>query len=241
MRPAQAVAIILALGAAACQRPPEKATDVDALDNDLVASAPAHDPALTSALHDQIMVDPDLVQQSNPDAVRPPPRPASGAVPPTDIAARPEPAEHDQLHSAPAAGPCPQCAAARRALTLGAIAQARGGTTGHCAGALAYSAGWANRLPTGVPLYPDARVTEAAGANGAGCALRVVSFASSALAQRLLDWYFTRASSAGFRVEHGTDSGDHILAGTRSGAAFFAIVHPRPGGTDVDLMADAGQ
>ena len=41
----------------------------------------AADPALASALQDQIMVDPQLGRQANGDAIRPPGQPYSGGVP----------------------------------------------------------------------------------------------------------------------------------------------------------------
>lgn len=214
------------------------------------ASSPAADPALTAALRDQIMVDPALVQQANADTIRPPTQPQSGALPPVDIAA----AAHAQaaamnatsgetLRRAPAAtGNCRQCAIARQSLTLGALAEAQGGRAGQCAANIDYSAGWANRLPRGVPLYPDARVTEAAGADGQGCALRVVSFSSAAPMQRLLDWYYTRSSEAGYASEHHADGAEHVLAGNRrGGGSFMATMRARTdGGTDIDLMADGG-
>ena len=207
-------------------------------------AASAGDPALMAALHDQIMVDPALVQQANADVVRPPTTPRTGAVPPDGIAvAAMKPVPGEALTSAPAAtGACPQCVAARRALTLGALAAQQGGAAGRCAARVSYSAEWANRLPQGVPLYPDARVAEAAGADEAGCALRVVSFASAAPMQRLLDWYYTKTSGAGFRAGHQADGAEHVLAGTKpGGAAFLAVMRARDdGGTDVDLMADGG-
>jgi hypothetical protein len=214
----------------------------DAVTGNVAASA--GDPALMAALHDQIMVDPMLVQQANIDVVRPPTMPRSGAVPPDGIAvAAMKPVPGEALTSAPApSGDCPQCAVARRSLTLGALAAQQGGRAGQCAANVSYSADWANRLPQGVPLYPDARVSEAAGADGAGCALRIVSFASTAPMQRLLDWYYTKASAAGFRAGHQADGTEHVLAGTKAGgAAFLAVLRARgDGGTDVDLMADGG-
>ena len=47
--------------------------NVSALDNELMANGA--DPALTSALEDPIMVDPNLVQQAHPNSVRPPEAP----------------------------------------------------------------------------------------------------------------------------------------------------------------------
>ena len=237
------------LAMAACGSKPAPQADLDSLDAQLTnAAAPANgaDPALTGALRDQIMVDPQLAQQANRDAVRPPTQPASGQVPPDDIATRTGAAETETLRSAPAAvrpGHCPQCVAAQQALTLGALAESQGGATGKCAKRVVYSAGWANRLPRGVPLYPDARVIEAAGADGQGCSLRVVSFNSAAPLQRLLDWYFTHTSAAGYSAAHQSDGQEHVLGGTRpnGGGAFMVTARPRAGGgTSVDLMADGG-
>ena len=49
-----------------------------AIDNELIANGT--DPALTSALEDQIMVDPNLVQQASPNSVRPPESAGPGAI-----------------------------------------------------------------------------------------------------------------------------------------------------------------
>ena len=237
-----AVLTAFALVTASCGPSPETA-DASAATNGLEATAadarPESDPVLASALRDQIMVDPRLVQQANADTLRPPAQPESLALPPDTIANaafRPVPGA---LRSAPAAsGNCPQCAAARRALTLGALAASQGASA-NCVQKVSYSTTWANRLPDAVPLYPDARVREAAGADEPGCALRVVSFASAAPMQRLLDWYYTRTSDAGYRAGHGTEGDEHILAGTRPSAAFMLRLRPRgDGGTDVDLMVD---
>ncbi|WP_019515786.1 hypothetical protein [Sphingomonas sp. Mn802worker] len=243
--------LVLALAGCGDQTPEQSAAPGPAAAvTSTAASSAAADPALTAALRDQIMVDPSLVQQANADTVRPPTQPQSGALPPVDIAA----AAHAQpaalaaspgeaLRSAPAAtGECRQCAIARRSLTLGALAEAQGGRTGQCAANVDYSAGWANRLPREVPLYPDARVTEAAGADGQGCALRVVSFSSAAPMQRLLDWYYTKSGDAGYTAQHQADGAEHVLAGNRrGGGSFLALMRARQdGGTDVDLMADGG-
>ncbi len=228
---------------AGCGSSPDNKGDLDTLDRELAqtsATSPAADPALRSALQDQIMVDPELTQQANTDTIRPPSQPVTGGVPPEAPGAGAT--EHDAVRSAPAAtGACPQCVAARQSLTLGALAQRQGGRTGQCAANVSYSATWANRLPKSVPLYPGARVAEAAGAGGAGCALRVVSFSTGAPMQRLLDWYYTKTSGAGFSAQHSAEGDQHVLAGTKAGAAFLIMLKSRgDGGTDVDLMADGG-
>ena len=244
--------IALPLALPACARDGDPANDqaaqVAAVDAALIGNtaASAGDPALTAALRDQIMVDPALVQQANDDVVRPPTAPLSGAMPPDGVAVaamKSDPLAGEKLRPAPpaAAGSCRQCAIARRALTLGALAQAQGGATGQCAARVTYSAGWANRLPAATPLFPDARVAEAAGADGDGCALRVVSFVSAQPMQRLLDFYYTRTTAAGFDAQHQAEGVEHVLAVTKTGGgAFLAMMRPHAaGGTDVDLMVDA--
>ena len=163
MRPPHPLLVTALL--AACGSPAQPPRELDQLDRELAAvnsTSPTADPALRSALRDQIMVDPALVQQANGDALRPPPQPQTGMVAP-DRVMEPRAAERDRVRPAPPPTPnCPQCAAARRSLTLGALAESQGGRTAGCAEAVNYSAAWANRLPASVPLYPNARVAEAA-------------------------------------------------------------------------------
>lgn len=242
MRLPLSVAMILLLSA--CGRGEKPADELARLDNELAAAGiadPALDPALAAALQDQIMVDPQLLQQSNANAIRPPDRPDTGTVAPVDIAARPETAPPSGLTAAPEPkGDCPECRARSGALTLGAVAErGRDRRVAGCAGRIGYSAAWANRLPVAVPLYPDARVVEAAGVDEPGCALRLVTFRSSAPLGRLADWYYTKGRSAGYAAEHRAESGTHTVGGTRGGAAFLAYLRPLDGGgTEVDLIAN---
>lgn len=251
------VALLLPVALAACGAREQGDRNLDSLDNELVDGngSAAHDPALMSALHDQIMVDPTLAQQANKDAVRPPAKPYSGAVPDDGIAVPStgsataavsttgSPASEKLKPTPGASASCPQCKVRRESITLGAIAarQTDKRTSG-CVGTMHYSARWAERLPADLPLYPDARVSEAAGTEQGGCALRAVSFASSAPLQAILDWYYTRATNAGYDTEHQADGGQHVLGGNRDrdGGAFVLFLHSRGGGTDVDMVANNG-
>jgi len=59
----------------------------------------------------------------------------------------------------------------------------------------------------------------------------------------MLDWYYTRATQAGYSSEHQIDGNQHILGGTRTkdGCAYMLIMTARPdGGTDIDYVADNG-
>lgn len=225
---------------AACGQQPNPASDLDQLDRELTAAnAPtAPDPAVRQALRDQIMVDPQLQQSSNANAVRPPDRPDSGAIP-SDLP-RPDPVNGATLRPAPPPTPtCPQCTARVGAYTLGALAA--GQPAGRGCAAVSYSAGWANRLPADLPLYPDARLTEAAGTATSSCRLRAVSFASAAAGTKLINWYHTRATSAGYHTEHQQQGTMQVLGGTRGADAFVVWVSPRPGGgMDVDLVTNTG-
>ena len=250
--------VALALGVSACGSRADDDRNLDSLDNELVEAGSsggnARDPAMMAALQDQIMVDPKLAQQSNTDAVRPPAQPYSGAVPPDDVAQAPAGAAIGTAGIAtsitvksappPKAGGCPGCIAARQSLTLGALASRQSDKrTASCAGALRYSARWADRLPGDLPLYPGARVSEAAGANTASCRIRAVSFSTDASLQTVIDWYYTRVTSVGYSAEHQADGAEHVLGGTRQrdGGAYALILTGRPGGgTDVDLLANNG-
>lgn len=243
---ATALAILLIaspLALAACGKPPGAQQDIDRLDRELAAGNAA-DPMLATALDDQIMVDPALAQSSNVNAIRPPDRPASGAMPADDIAAKALPGDTARVHRAPAAGgACPACAAKKGALTLGELARRqRNPSVSGCAPRLGYSAAWATRLPAALPLYPDARVIEAAGADADGCRLRVVSFASAAPVDRVIDWYDARATAAGYSAAHEADADGDVLGGTKGDAAYVVYVAPRRGGgSSVDLIANAGR
>jgi hypothetical protein len=189
------------------------------------------DPALTSALEDQIAVDPQLSQQSNKNAVRPPETPTQAQYPaggPTVAAPKAIPAsaetggQHSQLTTA-AAGD--------------------GGTA--CPGGTKYdyNPAWAQRLSPTFPIYPGGRLTEAAGANEGACRVRVVAFTTADPYQRVLDWYHTQAVRAGYSSEHQLRESDHVLAGTndRDGGAFYLIVTPRGSGSDVALISNNGR
>jgi len=250
MRALIILCVPLALGA--CGQASDADRNLDALDAELAdgnSNGNLRDPALMSALQDQIMVDRALAAQANHDAIRPPAQPYSAQVAPdmnTNRRAVADASTSETLKSAPAprrGQGCAQCEAARESLTLGGLVerQANRGARA-CAGAISYSTQWALRLPQAVPLYPDARVSEAAGAEAGSCALRVVSFATAAPLQTVLDWYYTRVSKAGYSAEHQADGGDHVLAGTRGEAAYAVFATARAdGGTDVDLVANKGQ
>lgn len=211
-------------------------------------SGNAADPALASALQDQIMVDPQLSRQANGDAIRPPGQPYSGGVPSDAVAADTDQVDMGGLMKTPAPTKadqnCTQCAAGRDSVTLGGLAaRQRDSRTSQCASSMTYSAGWANRLPRDLPLFPQARVAEAAGSETGTCQLRAVTFSASQPMQTMLDWYYTKAIKSGYTAEHQVDGEQHILGGTRDkdGGAYVLFMTARSdGGTDIDMVANNG-
>lgn len=243
----KAIAILLApLALAACGGGEDAAqNNVAALDDELTGNGA--DPALMGALQDQIMVDPQLAQQSNKDAIRPPSQPYSAQLPSETVAAGKAAMPKDgELLSAPAPTKGGQAFAAQeQSVTLGGLAarqQNRGAKS--CAAKLNYSAGWATRMPAALPLHPQARLTEAAGTNADGCSLRAASFSTPQPLKTMIDWYYTRAVKGGYTAEHQLKDGQHLLGGTRKadGNAYVVFLSARAdGGTDIDLLADGGR
>ena len=137
--------------------------------------------------------------------------------------------------------------AAGRGLTLGELAKSQaapGARTAECDKTFRMAPQWADRLPTALPLYPGARVSEAAGNDSPGCRVRIVSFTSTAALGTILDYYYASVIRAGYTAEHQLSGTDHILGGTREkdGSAYYLIASARDGGgTQVDIVANHGR
>lgn len=205
------------------------------------------DPALSGALEDQIAVDPDLARQSNARSVRPGDKPMSGAVPFTSANFTTAAAEANclaggRLQSAPGAAKaeaCVKCGSDRPA-TLGALARQQG----RSCGTLKYGMAWAERLPVGLPLYPGAKLMEAAGVDGGQCGLRAASFVAPTPMKGAIDFYYTMAKRAGYDADHRMLNGEHVLGGNRAkddGAYIITFADAPGGGTSVDLVANSGR
>lgn len=183
------------------------------------------DPALTMPLQDQIMVDPNLSQQANDDAVRPAERPVQTPIPPGE--------------GGPSGG--------NPAQTLGSLAadQARIAKDrfNGCLLDVDYSAQWAERLPADLPLPAQSRVVEAAGSNNGSCALRAVTAIAPAAPNVVIGHYSAAAKRAGFRASTTRDGDNMMVAGWRpsDGAAFYAIIRADKAGTATDLVTNRGR
>jgi hypothetical protein len=189
--------------------------ELAAIDNELIANAV--DPALTTALQDQLSVDPTLAQQTNPNSARPPEAPVQAQYP-----ADANPGQDGtQTRTAGGTAPPPSAAACGRGFDHGNA--------------------WANRMPPEWPAYPGGRLTEAAGNDHGGCRMRVVSFTTSDAPPRVIEMYRGLASRAGYSAEAQERGGDKVLGGTRGESAYYLIVTPQGTGSDVSLIVNNGR
>jgi hypothetical protein len=237
-----ALASLSALALAACDSTPTK-KDVEKLDAELAGKGAEADPALTSSLADQIMVDPSLANQANADAIRPADEPLNAPIPP-----EPKGENYAAASKAAVAGSGTSTAsAAKGTMTLAQLAQrqASGGPAkanfNGCGLDVDYAMGWSNRLPADLPLYPRARVVEAAGSDAGNCNLRVVTYTSTAAPRALVDYYVATARRAGYSAQATREGDEHIVAGTRGNEAYYVILaQSAAGGTSADFVANNG-
>jgi hypothetical protein len=212
----------------ACGREPQDKAAVGAVDDELTSK----DPAATGPLDDKIIVDPKLTGQAN-RAVSPGDKASAEAAGKAALGGR--------LVAAPAAKPmepCEECAA-KKPETLGALAAAQ--TKGSCDAKLTYNNAWAKRLPAAFSVYPQARVTEAAGVAGGKCNIRVVNFQTAASKQAVINYYHTLATRAGYTSDHRVDGSEHMLGGTKGELAYVVMLRTDGSVTDVDLVASGGR
>lgn len=200
------------------------------------------DPALSGALGDRIMVDPEMAGQ---DGAAPAPHGGQITVPPADRS--PEAIEAAKAKAAALAGgkllPAPQPAQGgvntltEGAATAAQVAQAAKVAHTDCASKVQYSNTWATRLPADMPVYPRGAVQEAAGIDSDACALRVVNFITPVTPADVMSFYYTSASRGGYGAEYKLDGNDHVLGGHKNGKAYVVYARKQDNGlTEVDLV-----
>lgn len=203
------------------------------------------DPAVTAALSDPIMADPDLTSQNRADSVLSGDGPATAEIPPDKRG--PEEAERARLAARellgggpipPVPAPAAEQAESRlaRAATLEAVAAALELGGADCPPTVGYGFGWAAQLPAALPVYPRGHARVAAGSDAAGCKLRLVRFVTPAGQGEVAGFYFASARKAGLAPEVRREGGDLVVLGGKGKARF--AVYLRDGGqglTEVDL------
>lgn len=208
------------------------------------------DPAISAALNEQLMTDPDLARSNPENRALAGGGPASAAIPledrsPEAIARARADARQLLGGRAPTPAPPPASGAgpdlghgggATAALTaiaaLGGDAAARS-----CAARLEYGFVWAARMPQAVPIYPRGHAQEAAGTDRDGCALRVVNFLTPVPAAEVIDFYWTVAGRASLPAQHRLAGSDHaVIARGKAGQAVVFVRTRADGLTEVDLV-----
>lgn len=241
--------LALPLSLAACGSD-DTASETELLDAELASS----DPESNLALDERIIVDRDLADSSNSNAVQNVGA-DSGAIP-ADKGSSRDALTLAEIRNAPALiapapgqyseEECDSCGKNSQGATLGARAQEQSGQRGKgtCDAKLQYGAAWANRMPPEFPVYPRGRVLEAAGIEGGKCDLRVVSFTSNVELKKIVDYYYSLARHSGYSTEYVLRAGEHTLGGVRDsdGGAYVVTLNARPaGGTAVDIVVNNGR
>ncbi|MEW9855032.1 hypothetical protein [Novosphingobium sp. M1R2S20] len=200
------------------------------------------DPAITGALGEEIMVDPDMAGAQGAAIA---PHGGNIELPPEQRSPEAIQAARDeamvQAGGSLKATPPPQqgntASLVESAATAAQVAQQAKAASTDCTEKVQYSATWAAKLPKAVPVYPRGAVQEAAGTDADGCSLRVVNFVSPVSPGDVMDFYYTKATAAGFGAEHRMDGSDHVLGGRKGGLAYLIYARKLDNGlTEVDLI-----
>ncbi|MFK4873704.1 hypothetical protein [Novosphingobium sp. ZW T3_23] len=204
------------------------------------------DPALTEALGDRIVVDPEKVAgQAEAGATTEAPitLPAAARTPQALAAARKSAADAvgGELLPLPTARKGGASALAEAvALAARTSEQSRVAKT-DCAAKAAFSEGWAAKLPAAVPVYPRAAVHEAAGTDAGGCSLRVVNFGTAVSPEDVAGFYYSAAQRGGYGAEYRIDGGEYVVGGSKAGRAYVVYARKLASGvTEVDLVTSGG-
>ncbi|HKX79435.1 MAG TPA: hypothetical protein VJM34_13020 [Novosphingobium sp.] len=210
---------------------------------DKKADAAPEDPAVSGALGDQIMVDPNMGGQNGAAvsaegaAVELPPEQRS----PEAIAAAKEDAARKaggSLDKAPAAAEGSAASLAEQAATAAQVAQESKAASTDCASKVQYSANWAAKLPAALAVYPRGAVQESAGTDADGCALRAVSFVTPVETGDVIDFYYTQVRKAGYGADVRKDGNDTVLGGKKGSSAYVIYARKLDNGlTEVDLVS----
>jgi hypothetical protein len=208
------------------------------------AAPPApDDAAVTDALADPIMTDPDLLSQNQAHAAIVVAPPMNSALPPIDrsaeaIAAATDAAAQMVGRAIPDA-PAPASADLspfREAVTAAQMAVATRVAAPGCAANVSYTARWAAALPAPLQVYPRGAVEEAAGTDAGGCGLRVIHFRTPVAVDDVMAFYHARLRAAGYPAEHVAQDAEHVLRGRKGGRAYLIYLRPADGLTAADVV-----
>lgn len=221
-------ALVLVAGCSAQKRPERRAEQ---------------DPAVSGALGEQLMTDPDLARINLQNRAISGGGSAAAPIPledrSTGAIARAR-ADAAALLGRAAAGAPPTGPVgpglARETPALAAVA-ALGPAANACAGKLEPGFAWAARVSPALPIYPRGHVQEAAGTDRDGCALRVVNYVTPVPADELAAFYWALAGRMGPGRQSRLAGADRVIAGRRGTGQGVVMIAARDDGlTEVDLV-----
>ncbi|WP_246543782.1 hypothetical protein [Novosphingobium profundi] len=193
-------------------------------------TAPSSDPAVSGALGDDIMVDPQMAGQDGAALSA-----DDGAItlPPQDLSA--ETIADARKKAAALAGgalkPAPQpgngglAPLSEGAATAAQVAKAAQLAHTDCTAKLDFSNTWAAKLPKELPVYPRGAVQEAAGIDKDGCAMIVVNYATAMSPSDVLSFYYTLADKVGYTAQVARAKGQYAIGGRKGGKAYVVYVN----------------
>ncbi|MHA7818934.1 MAG: hypothetical protein ACX930_04730 [Erythrobacter sp.] len=168
-------------------------------------AVPLKDPQLARALHDPLMVDPDLAWRTEANAVvafrdghpLPPIEAREDAADRAREAARLELLEDGQIP------PLPELSGSGVSLagltTAGEMVEAVGGRA-DCVGEMDSDLQWATKMPSTSSIMPHGMVSQAAGVDSGTCVLRVVRYLTPVGIEDVLEYHFTKVDRARFDI-----------------------------------------
>lgn len=207
------------------------------------APAPApSDPAVTGALGDNIVVDPEMAD-GNGSALAA--DEGEITLPPQDRS--PEAIADAKAKAASIAGgalkplPSPSDGAvetlSQSAATAAQVAEQSRLAKTDCTTRLGYSNTWAAKVPATLPIYPRGAVQEAAGVAGDGCAMVVVNYATPVKPEDVMGFYRAMAGKGGYGADYKRDGDEYVIGGTKGAKAYVVYAHDLGNGvTEVNLI-----
>jgi len=203
----------------------------------------AKDPMLSRALHDPLMVDPDLAWRNEANAVYayrdghplPPFNMREDARERARDTARLELLDNGQIPALPAVSSGEGSASLADVAQAGDMVKAVGSRT-DCIADMTEDLEGATKMPDTSSLMPHAMVQQAAGVDQGTCVIRVVRYLTPVTQQDALEYHFTKVDRARFRVER-YETPEAQFRAERRDQAMAVHVREGPGGmTAVDIV-----
>lgn len=231
----RSICLVAALALCACEEEAE---------NEPVAEdVLAQDPLLARALNDPLMVDPDLAWRTEVNAVvtyrdghpLPPFDAREDASARAREAARLELLSDGQIPTLPAFSGSGGSASLADVSTAGAMVDAVGGRS-DCNARLDGSLEWSTRMPPTSSIMPHGMIRQAAGVDEGNCVVRVVRYLTPVEPADAIEYHFTKADRARFRIDL-FDAPEKQMRAERRDQAMAVHVREGPGGmTAVDVI-----